>query len=201
MKKTAIIFKITVALFLAASFFSCNPLENETRSGSVLVVESIKGTDMEDNEANYLQSDVIHEDMDAGTSTIHADMATAVLSALPLDPAPVAGTSQYMDIVVTRYIVSYFRSDGKNTQGVDVPYSFEGYLNETVQIGASKEISFIIVREAAKMEPPLIGLHQGRDKGVLQMQAKVEFYGHDMAEKTVKATGYISIFFANYANN
>ena len=200
MKKTAIILKISVVLFLAAAFFSCNPLENETRSGSLLVVDSLKGMDMEDNEVNFVQSDVIFEDPDTGSTTIHADVAVATLSALPLNPSPVTGTSQYMDIKITRYIVTYSRSDGNNAQGVDVPYSFEGHLSETIPVGTTKDISFVIVREVAKMEPPLIGLHEGRDKGVLEIKAKVEFFGHDLAERKVKATGYISIFFANYAN-
>jgi hypothetical protein len=200
MKKTTIISNIVVVLFLAVGFFSCNPIENDTRSGSVLVVESLMGTDMEDNEANYLQSDVIYEDPESGTSTIFADVGSATLSATSLDPSPVAGTSQYMDIKVTRYVISYARSDGNNTQGVDVPYSFEGYLSETIPIGTTKEMSFILVREVAKMEPPLVGLREGRDKGVLEVKAKVEFYGHDMAERSIKATGFISIFFANYSN-
>lgn len=200
MKKTAIIYKITVVLFLAACFFSCNPIENDTRSASVLVVESLKGLDMDDNEVNYVQSDVLYEDLEAGTSTIYADIASASLSARTLDPSPVAGSSQYMDIILNRYVVSYARSDGNNSQGVDVPYSFEGHLSETITIGTAKEFSFVIVREVAKMEPPLVGLREGRDKGVLEVTAKVEFYGHDMAERSVTATGYISIFFANYSN-
>ncbi len=200
MKKTAIIAKLTVILVLAACFFSCNPIENDTRSATVLVVESLQGTDMDDNEANYVQSDVLFEDIEAGTSTIYADIATAALSSRALDPSPVAGTSQYMDVTITRYVVSYARSDGNNTQGVDVPYSFEGYLSETIPIGTTKEFSFVIVREVAKMEQPLVRLREGRDKGVLEVTAKVEFFGHDMAERSVKATGYISIFFANYAN-
>jgi hypothetical protein len=200
MKKTALFFKITVVLFLAACFFSCNPVENDTRSGSILVVESLKGTDIEDNEADYIQSDVIYEDLEAGTSTIFADVAVASLSARSLDPSPIAGSSQYMDVIITRYVVSYARSDGNNTQGVDVPYSFEAYLSETIPIGSTKDLSIVIVRETAKMEPPLVGLQEGRDKGVLEITAKVEFFGHDMAERSVSATGYISIFFANYSN-
>jgi len=58
----------------------------------------------------------------------------------------------------------------------------------------------VIVREVAKMEPPLVNLQEGRDIGVLQVHAKVEFFGHDMANKNIKATGYLDIFFANYAN-
>jgi hypothetical protein len=30
------------------------------------------------------------------------------------------------------------------------------------------------------------------------MTAKIEFYGHDLTDKAVKATGYLTVYFANY---
>jgi hypothetical protein len=92
------------------------------------------------------------------------------------------------------------RSDGKNTEGVDVPYSFEGYLSTLVEINKTSEISFVIVRAVSKAEPPLSNLAEGRGEGVLEIQAKVDFYGHDLTNKNVKATGYLTIFFANYCD-
>ena len=62
-------------------------------------------------------------------------------------------------------------------------------------------IAFIIVREVAKLEPPLINLVEGTEEGVLQVTAKVDFYGQDMTNNVVKATGYLNIFFANYTDN
>jgi hypothetical protein len=117
-----------------------------------------------------------------------------------LDPDPLLGPSQYNDIQVTRYVVTYMRADGKNAQGTDVPYSFEGGLSVLVPIGQSVSVSFIIVREVAKQEPPLLNLTQAFTGDVLNITARVDFYGHDLANKNVKATGYLPIFFANYAD-
>jgi hypothetical protein len=52
----------------------------------------------------------------------------------------------------------------------------------------------------AKLEPPLIALADGRAEGVLTCVAKIDFYGHDMINNKVKATGYLTIYFANYVD-
>jgi hypothetical protein len=143
---------------------------------------------------------VLYQDPTTEAETIYADIATATLQTKLLNPLSVTGPSQYNDIMLDRYVVTYFRSDGNNIEGVDVPYSFEGHLSVNIPVDSEVVITFVIVREVAKMEPPLIGLTEGRDIGVLQVHAKVEFFGHDMANKNIKATGYLDIFFANYAN-
>lgn len=182
---------------LPAIFFllSCNPLEDESASNSLLVVLKIVGSDINGNEVDFLQSDVM------GTNgTITADTANVMLKASLMEPASVYGPSQFNNILVTRYVVSYMRSDGKAAEGTDVPYSFEGYLSRTIEVDASVDISFVIVREVAKLEPPLINLFEGRDDGALEVRARVDFYGQDMTNNKVKATGYLTIFFANYTD-
>jgi hypothetical protein len=174
---------------------ACNPLEDESKSSSFIIVESITGQDAEGNTANFLQSDVVLSD-----STVVADIAEATLQAALLDPAPILDPSQYNDIILDRYIVSYSRVDGKNRQGVDVPYSFEGSLSQILRVDTSTTISFVIVREVAKLEAPLFDLIQNRAEGVIEAIAKIEFYGHDLVNNKVTATGYLTIFFANYAD-
>lgn len=110
------------------------------------------------------------------------------------------GTSQYNDVVVTRYLVSYSRTDAKGVPGVDVPYPFEGSMSTVVKAGSTASVSFVIVREVAKMEPPLVRLVDIGAEQVLTCTAKIEFYGHDTVNRTVKATGYLTIYFANYAD-
>jgi hypothetical protein len=174
---------------------ACNPLEDESKSSSFIIVESITGKDAEGNTANFLQSDVVLSD-----STVVADIAEATLQAALLDPAPILDTSQYNDIILDRYIVSYSRVDGKNRQGVDIPYSFEGSLSQILRVDTSTTISFVVVREVAKLEAPLFDLIQNRAEGVIEAVAKIEFYGHDLVNNKVTATGYLTIFFANYAD-
>lgn len=195
MNKTTMLFKASILLALSVVLISCNPLENDTLSNSMLVIMSMTGQDFEGNTANFLQSDVL-----TSANSVTADTALVTLKAQMLNPDPITGSSQYNSIMVTHYVVSYFRSDGKNTEGVDIPYSFEGYLSTLVEIDSIEELSFVLVREVAKLEPPLINLHEGRADGVLQLRARVDFYGHDMANKTVTTTGYLSIYFANYVD-
>jgi hypothetical protein len=187
---------LSAAIVLAA----CNPVENKSQSASLLTVTRIRSTDALGNEVGFLQSDVLYVDPLTGAQSWRADAATATLSASTLEPNPRLGTSEYYNIQVTRYVVTYIRSDGMNREGVDVPYSFEAGLSILVSVGQPTDISFVIVREVAKQEPPLVGLRQALPGDALNVTAKVEFYGHDLANKEVKATGYLPVFFGNYGN-
>lgn len=180
---------------MALLLFGCNPVEDDSDSGSLLILVSLTGTDAQGQEANYLQSDVI-----GSSGIVTADEAKAVFKVQLLEPNSIMGPSHFNNVVLNKYTVSYMRSDGRNQQGVDVPYSFEGALSTTIEINTTVNVLFIIVREVAKLEPPLINLHEGRGEGVLQVTAKVEFYGHDIANRKVKAVGYLTIFFANYSD-
>lgn len=195
MKNVKKVLGTTVAFSAILFLFACNPIENDSTSASLLIVENILGKDVEGKSANYLQSDVITN------GSVFADIATASLRADTLDPDPLLGTSSFNDIEVTHYTVSYSRSDGKNTPGVDVPFPFQASLSALVKVGISTAVSFVVVREVAKLEPPLIALADGRAEGVLQVTAQIDFYGHDLANRNVKATGYLSIFFANYVDS
>jgi len=187
--------RIAVILSAFLVLYSCNPVEDDSRSASMLLVDNILGTDADGKSGNFLQSDVV-----LSSGSIRADSATATLRAITVDPDPLLGTSPYNDIVITRYLVSYSRTDGKSVPGVDVPYPFEGSMSTVVKVGSTASISFVIVREAAKMEPPLVRLIDLGAEIVLTCTAKVEFYGHDTTNRTVKATGYLTIYFANYAD-
>ena len=173
---------------------ACNPLEDDSKSSTYIVVESMAGKDATGKAASFLQSDVV-----ASSGTIFADVATATIRAALLDPDPLIGSSAYNDVILDRYVVSYSRVDGRNRQGVDVPYTFEGALTQVVKVGGTSSVSFVVVREVAKAESPLVDLVKGTGDGVIEMTAKVEFYGHDQTNHAVKAVGYLTIFFANYA--
>ena len=192
--------KILGLAALALLAWACNPVENDSTSPSMIVIEGIRGTDSEGNEADFLQSDVIKVDSQTSATSITADIALATLRATMLDPKPISGVSQWSDITVTRYVVSYSRADGKSSPGVDVPYPFEGALSFLLKNNVSTEIGIVVVREVAKAEPPLVNLVANRAEGVIQCRAQIDFYGQDMTGKKVKATGYLTVFFANYQN-
>lgn len=203
MKKTKNIFKITVILTAVIFLLSCNPTENASQSNSQLIVLGIEGKDVEGGTADYLQSDVI-----VG-GTIYADPASATLSVKLINPAPFStlGVSQYNAITVKRYVVTYLLpSDSDNPDyrisvpGVDTPYPFEGSMTIVIDAETTETVSFIIVREVAKAEPPLYGLYDIGGEGVLEVKARVDFYGQDMSGNWVEATGFLTIFFTNYAD-
>lgn len=187
------------ALLLAAA--ACNPLENKTQSMSYLVIENLMGLDESGKVADYVASDVLFQDPDTGDTSIIADIATATISARQLDPDPIAGTSPYADVQLTHYTVTFTRSDGRNKPGVDVPYPFDGDLTVLLKVNIPTEFGFIIVRESAKQEPPLLDLLQGGSRAeIIYTTATVDFYGHDLTGAEVKVSGAISVRFANFAN-
>lgn len=193
MKRTKNALKIIALLPCIFFLLSCNPLEDDSTSSSLLLILNITGTTIEGDDVSFQQSDVVIE------GAVYADTATATLQAKLLNPEPlIPQASQYTSIVITRYVVSYSRSDGQNTPGVDVPYSFEGSLSTLIEIDSTVDIPIVIVREVAKLESPLFDLRAGGNEGVLQVTATIDFYGHDLVNNAVKATGYLSIFFADY---
>ena len=108
-------------------------------------------------------------------------------------------------VTINRYRVVYRRADGRNQQGVDVPYTFDGAF--TVTVGAEGSTAgFSIVRAQAKLEAPLLTLRLTNPSvpfggGVLiSTIADVTFYGRDQVGNDVSATGSISINFADWAD-
>jgi len=199
MKRIKNVLKIMTILPVFLFLLSCNPLEDDSNSNSILFVIKITGEDISGTEVDFLQSDVV--DTSTGTPIVIADIATATLEAKLLDPNPLdPGASQYNSINVSRYVVTFSRSDGLNTPGEDIPYSFEGSLSTLINIDSEVDISLIIVREVAKLESPLFDLRNGGDEVVLQVKATIDFYGTDMVNNAVKATGTLNIFFADYSN-
>ena len=195
MKNMKKAFGTTVILSAFLVLVSCNPVEDDSRSGTLLVVMNIQGQDANGGTANFLQSDVV-----LTNGTVRSDSISATLRADTVDPDPVLGTSQYNDIVVTRYLVSFTRTDGKNVPGQDVPYPFEGSMSAVINAGSTASVSLVLVREVAKLEAPLIELADLGAEVVLACTAKIEFYGHDLANRAVRATGYLTVYFANYVD-
>jgi len=105
------------------------------------------------------------------------------------------------DLVVTRYQVSYFRSDGRGAQGVDVPYTISGNLAAEVIYDSVANLSIEVVRRQAKLEPPLTGLVGGfGNPTVLTMFAQISVQGRTNIGDAVSATGQLQIDFADFAD-
>ena len=102
-------------------------------------------------------------------------------------------------VTFTHYRVTYRRTDGRNTEGVDVPYSFDSGVSLTVLNDTAVSVGFELVRSSAKAEAPLRALLSNGE--VISTIATVTFYGHDQTNKGVEVTGTIGIDFANFADN
>jgi len=192
--------RAAAALALLVGGVACNPVENESQSASRLILDSLTGIDIQGNAANFLNSDVVLMDAETGGLSWRSDTASASFSVIPYDPEPILGTSTYFDVQITRYTVTFVRSDGQNVPGRDVPYPFEGQMALKIPVNETGTASFVLVREVAKQEMPLRNLYSANVGDVLNMTAVVDFFGHDLAGRMVKATGYLTVYFANYAD-
>ncbi|MDY0231192.1 MAG: hypothetical protein RBR88_01765, partial [Candidatus Saccharicenans sp.] len=172
--------------------FSCNPVEKETDSGSFLIIESITGKDNLGNDSSIVFSDVITN------GQVYSDFVTVTLQTATLDPNPIMGVSQYSDIMLTNYVVTYIRSDGATVEGTDVPYHFEGTLSQLVPVGSSVSFPLIIVKDTAKNQAPLNTLVGTTE--VLECHATIEFIGHDLRNRGVRQTGQITVRFADFVD-
>ena len=160
----------------------------------------------------------------AGSSTLQSDVLTIVTSPAPCStatPCPTvfgdsgqaelrvspknvttAGTpeapSTTSDITITRYHVAYRRADGRNIQGADVPYPFDGAATGTVPVGGAATLGFVLVRNAAKQESPLVQLVTSQT--IITTIADVTFYGRDQVGNDITVTGSIQVDFGNFGD-
>jgi hypothetical protein len=195
MKRTKLTFKIIGLAITSLLLFSCNPLEKDYKSNSFIIIENIVGKDQLGNDSSVVFSDVAK--IVNGQPVFYSDFVTVTLQAALLDPNPIMGASQYNDIMLTRYVVTYTRSDGATAEGTAVPYHFEGNLSTRLKIGSSVTVPIMIVRDIAKNQPPLNALIGDRT-GMLEGTARIDFYGHDLRNREVTQTGYITVRFADY---
>ena len=128
---------------------------------------------------------------DLGRASIRAEMKNTL--------NPTTPTAMH-SITINRYRVRFRRTDGRNTEGIDVPYGFDGATTVTIPIGASAQVGFDLVRHQAKKERPLITLVGGRGLLNLTTIAEVTFYGSDQAGNEVSISGTIDVHFGDFSD-
>lgn len=129
---------------------------------------------------------------DLGRATIRAEMKNSINPTTP---------TAINSITINRYRVRYRRTDGRNTEGVDVPYGFDGATTVTIPIGTSAEVPFDLVRHQAKVERPLITLVGNRGLIFLSTIAEVTLWGHDQAGNEVSISGTIDVQFGDFGDD
>jgi hypothetical protein len=188
----------TVGLILAS--VSCGSLTRQGTSSSYLIISSLEGAPggaTAGTFASVLLSDVIT--VKDGIGIIYSDPGRVTFALGLKDPGPSTSPStptQNNFITVTRYHVRYIRADGRNIEGVDVPYAFDDGITATVS--GETTAGFTVVRNQAKQEAPLKAL--GLNPIVVSTIAEVTFYGHDQTGRQVSAVGNMSVSFANFAD-
>jgi hypothetical protein len=188
------------ALVAAATMLpGCTSRQLEGASSSYLIVESLNASRGDvDDFSGQLDSDVI------GTSGVVADVAKIDLRLGLKDPGsssnPSTPTSANF-ITVNRYHVKYVRSDGKSTQGVDVPYEFDGGASVTVRdTAAISTVVVTLVQAQAKLQAPLLALRNQGGQVILSTIAEVTLYGTDQAGREVSVMSKITVAFADYGS-
>ena len=195
MKKTKPTLKVlaVAAAFLALS--GCNNLSREAQSSSLIVIESLTGTTAEGDVVAFLESDVLRNG--AQGTYVAADVATANIMIRLVNPDPISPPSQFNDVVLTNYRVTYELENGPGTPGADVPFPFEGNFSTVLcEVDRSTAVPFVVVLSNAKLVAPLVNLIGTLT--VLNRKAKIEIFGHDLTDRPVQATGYLTIYFADY---
>jgi len=136
--------------------------------------------------------------------TVYNDLGRATISvALKSSgvPGSPAAPTALNAVTLTRYRVSYRRSDGRNQPGIDVPFAIDGGVTLTIPAGGSGVVVFDLVRHAAKSEPPLRNLVDGGGLRFISTVADITFYGRDQNGNELMVTGLMDITFADFGDD
>ena len=203
--------KILGVACLGASLSACTPdwaRENETNL--LMTVAEVESSAGGGETGSILLSDV---------SDTFNDDATVTVSLFRKNPT-VNLTSPLEAVRLESYQVQYFRSDGRNVEGVDVPFRITGSLASTVlqppsnNAVANADVVVTIVRHQAKQEPPLRGLigvfllpaSSGNlifaGEGIVTTSAEITIYGRQVSTgEVLRAVGRLQVTFADFADD
>jgi len=147
--------KLSVLAVLSVAAASCGDVSTTGRAPVYLVIDRLEGTSTVSGQS----STVVLSDVSTNGS-ITNDFGEVTLSLAQKDVVQqnTIGPSTNNQVTVNRYHVAYKRADGRNTEGVDVPYAFDGAATATVGVVTSQKINFELVRHVAKAESPLVQL-------------------------------------------
>jgi hypothetical protein len=140
-----------------------------------------------------------NSDVAADNGGVFEDMGAVIMRAAMRDVTNPNEPTANNEITVTRYHVTFRRSDGRNTPGVDVPYPFDGAVTFTVQPGGAIVQPFVLVRVQSKLESPLMNLRGLGGSVAISTIAEVTFYGRDQAGRETQVQGAVSVNFADWA--
>jgi len=197
--------RVIVLAALAAGAASCGDVVRDSRAPVVLVLNTLQGA--QGNKPGAfgvpLSSDVVTNvttplpcTATTPCPTVFDDLGQAAFAVVMKDTT-IAPTSNNQ-VTLTSYHVQFIRSDGRNVEGVDVPYAFSGGVTLTIPAGGTGTASFELVKVSAKQEAPLAQLISNAIE--ISTVAQVTFYGTDLVGNAVSVMGTISVNFANFGD-
>lgn len=189
MKRAKNSLKITAILCVLFFLLSCdNTVGDSEKSGVVLTVTRIFGMDLSGQDADYLMSDV-----QTGGAWLTNPVVATLEAKLKKPETLIPGTSYKTSVMIDRYTVTY-----TSPEGDPVPAAFEGRLAVLCEVDASVDVEIVAVRAEAKTVAPLSALI-----GTLNVYwavAEIRVFGHDWNGDGVEAVGYITVYFADWAD-
>ena len=178
-----------IAGLSALAMFGCTP--NWAKNGQSEVLLLMTGI----NDGSALDSDVR-----ISTGSVCPDFVNLRLENHFKNPS-VNNTGFRDDITVERYEVHYFRSDGHNAEGIDVPYSISGNLAQEIQEESDATLALEVVRRQAKLEPPLRNLGGGGGLAIVTMFADITLHARTTTgDVTNPVTARLQIDFADFVD-
>ena len=179
---------------LAAMTAACGDMVMNDRSSGIVVIDSLQAASGADDPPTFsgtLNSDVLTE------GAVFSDSARVTMRVIGKDPTELLSLGN--SVTINRYLVTFRRSDGRNTPGVDVPFPFDSAVTFTVTPGSqSTTASFEFIRHTAKVEAPLLALRNSFS--IIATVADITFFGRDQAGREIAATGSIGVQFGNFAD-
>ena len=185
-KRRTVTLGAALAVAAALALGGCSAAYVENSEASVLLqITAING-------GAQLDSDVRNGEFSTFVCENEVDVKVKVANKNPNGTtAPSSG------VQLESYEIRFTRSDGRGTEGVDVPYRVTGNLALTVDVGNEAVFPLEVVRRQAKLDPPLTNISQTT---ILTVSAQVTLYGRTVSEKRVSSSARFQIDFADFGD-
>lgn len=158
----------------------------------------------------------LFSDVQIGEGAIANDDVQVAVNAFRKNNNTTLNTSPVEHMYLERYEVRYFRTDGRNQEGVDVPHRITGPLGNVrfhtiTQEELEISVPITVVRHQAKLEPPLRNLRfvAGTDTGteqdggavVMTTIAEITIHARTVQGEALVAVGNVQVSFSNFADS
>jgi hypothetical protein len=193
--------RILTTVILAAALAGCTPqwARDSGNADVLLMMSSVLGQagGSEEQGTTQLLSDVMREE---GIFNDNAELTLRSFRKNPIQLATFAAVSGINDVLLERYVVRYYRADGRSVPGVDVPFDISGEMSGRIPPDEELITSIIVVRHQAKLEPPLRNLLGAGGQQMVTIFAEITVFGRTLANKKVTASGRLEIVFADFGD-